>query len=278
MRARAAWRYKKRLAKLLRIAVVVCTSAVVLFPVYWMVVGTFQPPQFDLVWPPPYFLKGIDWRAFTSILMNRGFELWILHSLEVECVAVPATLTLSILGGYLLSRLRWRGSAAFGFLLLFTQLLPGGLIVVPELEWYRTLHWTNNLPALGLLYVAFTTPLGCWIMKGAFESVPNEVTDAALVDGCSLLGTLRSVLLPLSRSALVAVFVLTFYFAWNDYLFASVLITKAGLYTAGLGLSEFVGSGYPGMAAGLVFVIVPVVMFVAAQRHIARGLTAGALK
>lgn len=249
-----------------------------MFPVYWMIVGTFQPPQFDLVWPPSYFLKGIDWRPFVSMITNRGFQLWMLHSAEVECVAVPVTMVLSILGGYLLSRLRWRGSGAFGFLLLFTQLLPGGLIVVPELEWYRTLHWTNNLPALGLLYVAFSTPLGCWILKSAFDTVPNEVIDAALVDGCSPLGTLRSVMLPLARSALVAVFVLTFYFAWNDYLFASVMISKASLATAGLGLAEFVGAGYYGMSAGLLFIIVPVVMFLLAQRHIARGITAGALR
>jgi ABC-type glycerol-3-phosphate transport system permease component len=76
----------------------------------------------------------------------------------------------------------------------------------------------------------------------------------------------------------VTVFVLTFYFSWNDYLFASVMITNRNLYTAGLGLSEFIGGGYAGMSAGLLFMIVPVVMFLAAQRHIAKGLTAGALK
>ena len=104
--------------------------------------------------------------------------------------------------------------------------MPGAMIIVPELEWYRFLHWTQNLWALGVVYAAFSTPLGCWILKLSSDNVPNDLIDAGFVDGCTQMGTLRRVLVPLSRSGLVAVLVVAFFGSWNDYLFASAFITE----------------------------------------------------
>jgi ABC-type glycerol-3-phosphate transport system permease component len=112
----------------------------------------------------------------------------------------------------------------------------------------------------------------------AFDRVPNEIIDAGFVDGCTQLGTLRWVLLPLARSALVAALVVAFLASWNDYLFASAFITKRGLYTAGLGMAELIGAGYEAITAGLIFSVLPVGLFMLVQRHIVRGLMAGALK
>jgi multiple sugar transport system permease protein len=276
--ARRRWlHYKKKLARALRHATTVVVLVVVLFPVYWMVLGTFQPEKDSLIWPPPLFFEGLNFGAVTSIFRYEPLASWIFHSVEVSAVTVSVTVVLVIPGAFLLSQLRWRGRGAFGILMLFTQLMPGALIIVPELEWYRTLNWTNNLPALGLLYAAFSVPLGSWILKTAFDSVPNDIIDAGSVDGCTQLGTLRWVLVPLSRSALVAALVVAFLASWNDYLFASVFVTTRGLYTAGLGVAELMG-GYQAVTAGLIFSVLPVGLYMLVQRHIARGLTAGALK
>ncbi len=277
--ARRRWlHYKKSLVRALRYATIVVVLVVVLFPVYWMVLGTFQPENDSLTWPPPLFFEGFNFGAVTSIFKDLPLASWIFHSIEVSAVTVSVTAVLVIPGAFLLSQLRWRGSGAFGFLMLFTQLMPGAMIIVPELEWYRTLNWTNNLLALGLLYAAFSVPLGSWILKTAFDKVPNEIIDAGFVDGCTQLGTLRWVLLPLSRSALVAALVVAFLASWNDYLFASAFITKGGLYTAGLGMAELIGAGYGAITTGLIFSVLPVGLYMLVQRHIARGLTAGALK
>jgi len=277
--ARRRWsRYKKNLVRAFRYATIVVVLVVVLFPVYWMVLGTFQPENDSLIWPPPMFFEGFNFSAVTSIFRDLPLAWWILHSIEVSAVTVSVTVVLVIPGAFLLSQLRWRGRGAFGLLMLFTQVMPGAMIIVPELEWYRTLNWTNTLLALGLVYAAFSVPLGSWILKTAFDRVPNEIVDAGFVDGCTQLGTLRWVLLPLARSALVAALVVAFLASWNDYLFASAFITKRGLYTAGLGMAELTGAGYEAITAGLVFSVLPVGLYMLVQRHIVRGLMAGALK
>ena len=275
-------RRRKKIRRVARYGGIIGVCVVALFPVYWMVVGSFQPEDDTLSYPPSLFFKGFTFSAITSLFKDQPLASWIVHSFEVSAVTVVITVVLAIPGAYLLSRLRFRGSGAFGFLLLFTQLMPGAMIVVPELEWFRTLHGTNNLLALGVVYAAFSTPLGCWILKSSFDNVPNDIVDAGFVDGCSQMGTLRRVLIPLSRSGVVAVMVVAFFASWNDYLFASAFITERAKYTAGLGISTFIGNVvvqlYQLLAAGLIFSIIPVALYLFAQRHIVRGLTAGALK
>jgi multiple sugar transport system permease protein len=275
-------RRRKKIRRVARYVGIIGVVVVALFPVYWMVVGSFQPEDDTLSYPPSLFFKGFTFSAITSLFKDQPLASWIVHSFEVSAVTVVITVVLAIPGAYLLSRLRFRGSGAFGFLLLFTQLMPGAMIVVPELEWFRSLHGTNNLLALGVVYAAFSTPLGCWILKSSFDNVPNDIVDAGFVDGCSQMGTLRRVLIPLSRSGVVAVMVVAFFASWNDYLFASAFITERAKYTAGLGISTFIGNVvvqlYQLLAAGLIFSIIPVALYLFAQRHIVRGLTAGALK
>ena len=273
---------KRRAKSALRYLVIIAVCVILLFPVYWMVLSTFQPVNYTLTFPPPLFFKGINTGAISSLFAQQPIASWLLHSLTVSAITVAATTLLAIPGAYLLSRLRWRGVGAFGFLLLFTQMMPGAVVIVPELEFYRTLGWTNNLFALGILYAAFNVPLGCWILKSSFDTVPNEVIDASLVDGCSSLGVLRRILIPLSRPGLVAVAVVAFFGRWNDYLFASAFITNRSLYTAGVGISTFISEQdiqlYQLEAAGVIFSLLPVILYLGVQRHVVRGLTAGAVK
>ncbi|MCU1493259.1 MAG: sugar transporter [Acidimicrobiaceae bacterium] len=280
---RNPWPRRKRKAKeAFRYAVIVALCLVVLFPVYWMVLSTFQPEKYTLTYPPPLWFRGFNTSAISSLFSQQPIASWLFHSFIVSAVTVVITVVLAVPGAYLLSRLRFRGSGAFGFLLLFTQLMPGAMIIVPELEWYRTLHWTNNLFTLGLLYAAFNVPLGCWILKSSFDTVPNEVIDACYVDGCTQVGSIRRILIPLSRAGLVAVVIVAFFGSWNDYLFASAFLTNRSLYTAGLGIATFISQQnvqlFQLMAAGVVFSLLPVILYVSVQRHVARGLTAGAVK
>ncbi|MDB5057672.1 MAG: sugar transporter [Chloroflexi bacterium] len=273
---------KRKAKSALRYFVIVFVCAVILFPVYWMVLSTFQPEQYTLTWPPPFIFKGFNSGAIGTLFAQQPIGTWLLHSFFVSAITVTVTVVLAIPGAFLLSRLRWRGVGVFGFLLLFTQMMPGAVVIVPELQFFRSLGLTNNLPALGVLYAAFTVPLGCWILKSSFDTIPSEVIDASLVDGCSTLGVLWRVLIPLSRPGIVAVAVVAFFGSWNDYLFASAFITDRSLYTAGVGISTFISEQdiqlYQLEAAGVIFSLLPVVLYLAVQRHVVRGLTAGAVK
>jgi multiple sugar transport system permease protein len=273
---------RRTLTKVARYAVIVIVVVVALFPVYWMVLTTFEPQQDSLTYPPQLFPHGFQLGTLTSLFDGNPIASWLLHSLVVSAVTVVVTLILAVPGAYLLSRLRWRGVGPFGFLLLFTQLMPGAMIVVPELQFFRVLGWTNNLFALGVLYSAFNVPLGCWILKSSFDSVPGEVIDASLVDGCGKIGILARILVPLSKPGVVAVAIVAFFGSWNDYLFAAAFLTKRSLYTAGLGISTFISDQTIKLdqleAAGVVFSLLPVILYLTVQRHVVRGLTAGAVK
>ncbi|MGH2389684.1 MAG: carbohydrate ABC transporter permease [Chloroflexota bacterium] len=273
---------KRKAKKTLRYIVIFFVCAVILFPVYWMVLSTFQPEQYTLTWPPPFIFMGFNTGAIQSLFEQQPIGAWLLHSFLTSAITVAVTVVLSIPGAYLLSRLRWRGVGAFGFLLLFTQMMPGAVVIVPELQFFRSLGWTNNLPALGILYAAFNVPLGCWILKSSFDTIPSEIIDASHVDGCGTLGVLWRILMPLSRPGIVAVAVVAFFGSWNDYLFASAFITERSLYTAGLGISTFISEQdiqlFQLEAAGVIFSLLPVILYLAVQRHVVRGLTAGAVK
>lgn len=273
---------KRILQTIARYLIVVVSCVIILFPIYWMVLTTFQPENYILTWPPPVFFKGLNLSAITSVFVQQPIAPWLGHSFTISAITVVITILLAIPGAFLLSRLRWHGVAAFGFLLLFTQMMPGAMIIVPELQLFRALNWTNNLYALGLVYAAFNVPLGCWVLKSSFDSVPGEVVDAALVDGCGPLGALWRILLPLSQPGLVAVAVVAFFGSWNDYIFASAFLTDRDLYTAGEGIATFVSQQDVQLTqligAGVIFSVIPVVLYLLVQRYVVRGLTAGAVK
>ncbi|HWG12533.1 MAG TPA: carbohydrate ABC transporter permease [Streptosporangiaceae bacterium] len=262
--------------------VIAAVIVVALFPVYWMVLSTFQPEGKTLSFPPPLFLKGFNTGAISQLFRDQPIASWLGHSVFVAVITVAITLVLASFGAYLLGRLEWHGKLLFGLLLLFTQMMPGAMIIVPELQFYRSMGWTNNLPMLAVLYAAFNVPLGSWILKSSFDNVPDSVLDAGLVDGCTRLGVLRRLLLPLSRAGLVAVAVVAFFGSWNDYLFASALITNRSQYTAGLGIATFISQQdvpiFELQAAGVVFSLLPVIFYMCVQRYVVRGLTAGAVK
>ncbi len=273
---------RRRTKRGLRYAVIVVVCIVALFPIYWMFLSAVQPSQYELTWPPSLFFRGFEWSSFTSLFEQNPIAKWLLHSAIASLVCVAITLVFAIPGAYLLSRLRWHGSRAFGFLLLFTQLMPGAMILVPELQLFRRLNWTENLYALGVLYAAFNIPLGCWILKSSFDTVPKDIIDAALVDGAGKVRALTRILLPISRPGVIAVAIVAFFGSWNDYIFASAFITNNNNYTAGLGLATFITDQTVHVnqleAAGVVFSALPILLYVLVQRHVVRGLTAGAVK
>jgi multiple sugar transport system permease protein len=266
----------------LRYVVLILVNIVILFPVYWLVLSTFQPDQYSITWPPPLFFKGFNWSVLSDLFSQDGLASNLAHSVQVSLVTVVVTLILAVPGGFLLSRLRWRGAALFGFVLLFTQMMPGAVVIIPEVEFFRQMGWINVLPTLSLLYAAFNVPLGIWILKASFDTIPGEIIDAALVDGCSALGVLRRIMIPLSLSGMVAVGVVAFFGSWNDYLFAAQFITDRSLYTTALAIATFRSEGDVQLnlqeAAGLIFSILPVALYLVVQRHVVRGLTAGAVK
>ena len=146
-------------------------------------------------------------------------------------------MALSVLGAYALSNLRWPGRNLFGLFLLVTQMLPEILILIPLYIIYRRLNMLNSIPSLALIDAAFILPICIWILKGVFDNVPPEVLDASVVDGCTELSALWRIVLPLSAPGLAAVAVVAFFFAWNEYLYAGIMLSSGEFMPASVGLS-----------------------------------------
>jgi multiple sugar transport system permease protein len=268
-----------------RIVFFAVVSAVVvgtLFPLYWMFVTSARALEENGEFPPPIWPHAWNWLPYIAVFTDFPLGFWLFHSLEVGVLVTIIVLIFATLSAYTLSCMRWAGRTTFGFFLFFTQMMPEAMIVIPIYTIYRKAGLTENLPALAVVDAAFVIPVGSWILKAMFDSIPLEVREAALVDGCSDIGVLLRIILPLSASALVAVSVSAFFYGWNEFLFASTMITNADIQPASLGLASFLGFSGPlvtrVMAAGFVYALPPTIFYLIAQRRLVVGITAGAVK
>jgi multiple sugar transport system permease protein len=235
-----------------------------------------------LQFPPPLVPVSIDPGPFREVLTNLPLPVWLANSAIVAGVTTVFTVILAVFGAYALSSLRWRGKIVFAFGLLLTQMMPEAVIVVPIFGMYKDLGLLQNLATLSLLHAAFVLPVGIWILKGAFDRVPDSVQEAALIDGCGPLGVLRRIVLPISVPAVVSVGVVAFFTSWGEYLFATTLISRAELYPASVGLASMISQLDTPVAellsAGLIYALMPVILYVIAQKYVIAGMTAGAVK
>jgi multiple sugar transport system permease protein len=255
---------------------------VVMFPVYWMVVSAIQPARLSMRYPPPLFPQVINLTPFEQLFRDYPVITWVTNSTIISLLSTVLCLALGIFGAYTLSCLRWRGRTAFGTLLFFTQMLPEALIIIPIFIILRQLHMLENLPAVSLVNAAFVLPIGIWILKGVFDAVPREIREAALVDGCDDLSVLWRIVVPLSVPGLVAVGVVAFFYAWNEFLFTSTMLTTDPVRPAAVGLATLRSMMETPveriLAASMLFSAPPVVFYLVMQRYIVSGLTAGAVK
>ena len=242
----------------------------------------FSAQQVQLALSASLIPQEIRFNQFTELFGEHPVVLWLTNSFLIALMTMLLCVALSVLGAYALSSLRWRGRSTFGLFLLVTQMLPEILVLIPLFVIYRRLSMLNSLSTLALVDAAFILPICIWILKGVFDTVPSEVLDAAVVDGCTELSVVWRIVLPLTTPGLAAVAVVAFFFAWNEYLYAGILLSSADYMPASVGLSTLKAIAQTPveqyMAAGLVFSILPVAFYLAMQRYIVSGLTAGAVK
>jgi len=254
----------------------------VLGPLYWIAVTAFKSDDqivvhTDDLWPTPWTLQ-----QFGDLLSTKPFGRWYLNTLLVSLASTAIALVCAALAGYALARLRFRGAQTFTVTVLLTYVMPGALLFIPL---YRLLiqgGLTDSLWSLVVTYPTFTLPFATWLLVGYFRSIPVDLEEAGLVDGCTRLQAFRRIVLPLARPGLLAVALFTLTNAWNEFLFAFVFITKDEYKTLPVGMqSMIVGDVVPQgqLAAASLLVSIPVVaMYAFGQRFLTEGLTAGAVK
>jgi multiple sugar transport system permease protein len=253
------------------------------FPLIFLVVTAFKT-QREVAAPDPSLLpKGLEWSNFGDAI--RKMRLWTSarNSLMVALATVVLVILLAMPAAYALARFRTRlRGMATGWILL-SQVFPFILIVIPLFIVLRNLHLIDTLWGLVLVYTVWSLPFALWMLQGYIAGIPNELEEAASMDGASRLRILRSILLPLLAPGLVATSLFTFISAWNEFFFALVLIQDPAKKTLPLTLANFVGQEgqvqLPQLAAGSLLATIPSLLFFAIiQRRLTSGLLSGAVK
>lgn len=263
--------------------VTLVVAVIVIFPVYWMVVGSLLPTSITLSTDPPLIpTDGFTLQAYVQNLTERPVGRWMLNSLIVTAAVSLISLVISLFAGYSLSRFRGVGPTSMGYTLLLARMLPGTMLSIPLFVVFSQLGLIDNMASLILADITVTVPFTTWMLKNFVDSVPRELEEAAVIDGCSRLGAIVRVVLPLTLPGLGATAVYASILSWSDLLFARTLITEPDGWTLPVGVMSFAGAhdiDWSGMlAAGTVSMIPMVVLFVLLEPFLVRGLTSGATK
>ena len=271
--ARAARRVERGPVRLLPWAAI----APLLLPFAWMIVTSLKDHAENLNYPPTLIFRP-TWQNYVDVFHENPLTRYLVNSLIVGTGSTALALALGTPAAYTIARWRQRRLAV---LLLTARLMPGVACLVPWYMVFRSLGMLDTYGALILTHLIVSLPIVVWLLIGFFEDVPTELEDAGRIDGCSNWQAFRSIALPLVRPGLVAAAILAFIYSWNNFLFSLIL---AGERTAPLPVAVFSFITYGminwgGLTAAATVILVPVlILTLAIQRHIVRGLTAGATK
>ena len=256
---------------------------VMVFPVYWMVSTAFKPgidiTSYKPVWIPfhPTLVH------FTDAIHKPYFWDDVRNSLIVVSVVVVMSVTLAFLAALALAKFRFSGRAMFIVLVILIQMLPPNALIIPLYVVLARYHQVNQLSGLIITYLTFVLPFAIWTLRGFILGIPRDLEEAAMVDGDSRTRAFFRILLPLVAPGLVATSIFAFIQAWNEFIFAYILLSSSDKQTLTIWLSNFLGTSrgtdWGGLMAGATLVAIPVVIvFVSVHRRIAVGLTAGAVR
>ncbi|MEV4561898.1 carbohydrate ABC transporter permease [Kitasatospora sp. NPDC049285] len=261
-------------------AIGVLLTAVMLFPVYWMVNVSFTRDQ-DLRKSPPHLFPSAGTLEGYRAVLHQQLP-YLGTSLAIGLGTVALTVLLAAPAGYALAKLRPRGGGVLGFLLLAAQMVPGIIMAMGFYAIYLNLGVLQSVPGLIVADSTLAVPFAVLVFTAFMSGIPGELLQAARTDGAGHLRTFWSIVLPISRNAVVTVSLFAFLWAWSDFVFASTLDGGGPHQPITLGIYHYIGNNnqqWNAITATAVVASLPAALvLVLAQRYVAAGVTAGAVK
>jgi multiple sugar transport system permease protein len=251
-------------------------------PFYWMVVTSLKHDKEIYGYEATLIPEKPTLANYYTILKDTPYLTFLRNSVVVAVGSTVISLIVACLGAYAIARLNFPGRALLARLLVCTYLVPASLLFIPLFAIMSALRFTDTLYGLTIAYLSGDVPFCTWLLMGYFKSVPTELEEAALVDGCNRVTALLRVVLPVSLPALVVVTFFCFTRAWNEFLYAYVFTSTNAARTITTGLVNFMSADVffwgPLMASTILSALPPVIMFLVFQRWVVKGLTLGAVK
>jgi multiple sugar transport system permease protein len=256
-----------------------------LFPLVWAVVTSLKPPAEASASPPTFLPSALATDNYATLAdYGAGIDTYAFNSIAVSAMTVLGTVVLSTLAGYGFARFRFRGSDPLFVAILAVLMIPFQTIIVPLFLVLREVGLQNSLVGLALVYTTFQLPFGIFMMRNTFASIPREMEEAALVDGCGTVGALWRVMVPIATPGIITVALFAFLAAWNEFFAALILLTDTEQFTLPImllsaQLGDFGTIDWGALQAGVTITMAPVIVgFLLLQRYYVSGLVSGAVK
>lgn len=254
----------------------------ILFPFFWTLSTAFKSESEVFSNPIKYWSEHATVKNLIDAWNSAGFSTYFRNSLLVAVGGMFCILFLAILVGYALSRFRFRGKKLFMMIILCTQFLPGAMLLIPLFLIFKNVGLASSLLSLIITYTLFEFPFNAILMRGYISNLPVELEEAAWIDGCSRMGGIFRVLVPVLLPSIVAAGAFAFIACWNEYLFALMFINNPANFTVPIGISYLQGQfevNYGLQAAGALISMLPaLLLFAYVQKYLVNGLGAGSVK
>ena len=263
--------------------VLILYLAFVIFPIYWMIITSFKyNTEIINAQKLTYFPEQVTLENYGQLFAMYDYGNMLKNSLIISFSSGFCVTMLSIFGGYGLARYKFKTKTLLLLFFLVTQMIPGILVIIPLYIIFSKMNIVNTRLSLFIFYLISNLPFCVITMRSFFERIPYTLEEAATVDGCTKLQTLRKIVLPVMFPGIVAVFVFAFIGAWNELIAGTIFINTPNFWTIPIGLKSLIGKydvKWGVLMAGGVLALLPTaIMFAVMQRFVVEGLTAGAVK
>ncbi len=266
--------------RLLRWPALALTLLLFLVPVLWVVVSSLEPPLEIFAYPPRLLPSVLTLQNYAKALSAGNFGLYFLNTTIVSVAATAVTVAISVPAGFALAKYRFRGDRLIFLLIMATLMVPLQVILIPIFLTLKSFGLIDTLA--GIIIPPAATPTGVFLMRQYIRSIPDEIIDAARVDGASELTTLLRIIVPLSLPAVASLSIFSFVWRWNDFLWPFLVISNQDRWTIQLALANYVGQydiDWPSLLAMTTLSMVPMfLVFLVFQRFFMRGFILSGLK
>lgn len=272
---------KRKLLNAMTYGLLLLAIVVMCFPLAWMLSVSVRPNVEVMKMPPDWIPQVFTLEAYAKILTSPKYLKVFVNSVAISLIVTVLSLTLGAMAAYALARFNFLGHRAVLMFLITTQMFPLVLLCIPYFRIFISLGLYDSLSALIIVYLTFTLPFCILMLRSYFLNIPKDMEEAAMVDGCSRVGAIFRTLVPISWPAFIGAGLYTFLLAWNEFLFAVVLIESWGKRVLTMAiyslLAEFVTDWNTMMAFSVLASLPLVVAFIFLQKYMVQGMTAGAL-
>lgn len=277
-----AGKKKRPWSKVILFVILLAIAAIQLFPLIWLL-------DFSLASSNEMFTSGlliipekIQWGNYVKAFVDGNFLLYLKNSLLINFLAVFFVIIISIMAAFACKRMKWKLSGFVQTLLLMGMMIPIHATLLPNYKIYSAIHLTDTIWALLIPYVAFSLPQGLFLMGSFLESVPKELEEAAVIDGCGIYRIIFVIVTPLLKASITTVSIMTFLNNWNEFMMASTYLSTPKWKTLPFSVLEFTGeysSNYAVQFAVMALTAAPaVIVYIILNKHITKGVAMGAVK